>query len=113
MLTLKEHIEIHEAVTHMFADIDDHPFTDEQIDAAEFYELKWNPVSDQTELSIYDGNGATLATAGFSDPDLAIEVVEELFDLDEDDLLSLRNYEWADNFDDRVWDALQDDGTEE
>lgn len=110
MLQLNEFIQIDEMVEELF-EATQAMFTDEQIDAAEFFNLKWNPVSGQTELTVYDVNGEALASVGFDDPDIAIAVVEDLFELDEEDLLDLESYAWAGDVENRVYQYNQDDGT--
>jgi len=112
MLTLNEHLEI-SRVVQLFEG-EQTEFTDEQFERAEYYDLKWNPVSGNTILSIYDESGLKLGEIEFEDADIAIEFVDEYFDLDEEDLRDLQSYSWADdgdNYDDRVKNAVADDGT--
>lgn len=111
IMSLNEFIAIDEQVS-MLVEGESPVFTDEQIEKAEYYDLKWNPVSGNTELRIFDVAGQPLATVEFEDPEIAIEFVQEVFELDEDDVHDLENYAWADGFDDRVYNALQDDGTD-
>lgn len=110
MISLKEHIQITQAVHLMEGESP--VFTSEQLECAESYALKWNPISGMTVLCLYDAQGQGLGSMEFEDPDVAIAFVEEYFDLDDEDLADLESYEWAnDNYDDRVNDALADDGT--
>jgi len=95
MITLQEHIEISEKVLMFEGEAP--AFTEEQLEAAEFYQLKWNAVSGDTELYLYDVNGEGLGSVSFEDADIAIAFVEEYFDLDEDDILDLESYAWADD----------------
>lgn len=109
MISLKEHAEISRVMNLMEGESPQ--FTDEQLDAAESYALKWNPVSGNTILCLYDATDMCLGNMEFEDADVAIAFVEEYFDLDDDDLADLESYDWAnDNYDDRVVDASQADG---
>lgn len=113
MLTLNEHLEVSRVVNLMEGEQTE--FTDEQLELAEFYEMKFNPVSGNTILSVFDESGLKLASVEFEDADVAIAFVEEYFELDEDDLRDLDSYAWAndgeDNYDDRLQNAVADDGT--
>lgn len=110
MISLKEHIEITRVVQLMEGESPQ--FTDEQLQAAEFYTLKWNPVSGNTKLCLFNAASEQLGDMEFSDPDVAIAFVEEFFDIDDDEAADLESYAWAnDNYDDRVQNALADDGT--
>ena len=115
MLTLNEHLEISRVVSLMEGEQTE--FTDEQLDATEYYEMKYNPVSGNTILCLFDDAGQKLASVEFEDADVAIAFVEEYFDLDEDDVRDLESYDWAndgeDNYDDRLQNAVADDGTTE
>jgi hypothetical protein len=108
VIGLKEHIEISDKVNLMEGESPQ--FTDEQLDAADYYQLKWNAVSGNTVLSLYDANGDGLGSVEFEDADVAVAFIEEYFDLDEDELEKLENYSWvdddSDNYDDRVRDVL-------
>jgi hypothetical protein len=110
MISLKEHMEINRVVKLMEGESPQ--FTDEQLQAAESYALKWNPVSGNTILCLYDAADLSLGNMEFEDADVAIAFVEEYFDLEDDDLADLESYDWAnDNYDDRMLNALGDDGT--
>lgn len=110
MISLREHAEISRVVKLMEGESPH--FTDEQLDAAESYALKWNPVSGNTILCLYDAADLCLGTMEFEDADVAIAFIEEYFDLDDDEMSYIESYDWAnDNYDDRVLNALADDGT--
>lgn len=110
MISLKEHIEITRSVQLMEGESP--VFTAEQLECAASYALKWNPITGMTALWLYDDANQGLGSMEFEDPDVAIGFVEEYFDLDDDDLSELESYSWAnDNYDDRVQNALADDGT--
>lgn len=107
MISLKEHIEITRVVQLMEGESPQ--FTDEQLAAAEFYTLKWNPVSGNTKLCLYNAGGEGLGDMEFEDPDVAVAFVEEFFDIDDDETAELESYAWAnDNYADRVQNALAD-----
>jgi hypothetical protein len=114
MLTLTEHIEINEEVQRI-VESEQTSFTDEQIDKAEYFDLKWNPVSFKTALHIYDAAGLSLASVEFDDADVAIEYAMDVFEFDEEDLRDIDSYAWANdgNTELREYDALADDGTSE
>jgi hypothetical protein len=113
MIPLKEHLLI-EAELNNLMEADVVPqFTDEQIEKAEYFDLKWNAVTGKTMLCIYDENGEGLASVGFDDAEIAMAYAEEVFDMDEEDSMDMLSYAWTDNLEDRVYDALQDDGTSE
>lgn len=80
MLSLNEHKEINEAVQSM-----DTQFTDDLIDQAEYYDIEEDEVTLQTTVTIYDVNGAVLATANVEDYDVAMAYMEEVFYLEEYD----------------------------
>lgn len=110
MISLKEHIQISEMVQLMEGESPE--FTPEQLEAAEYYTLKWNAISGNTILCLFDAAGQGLGNVEFEDADIAIAFVEEYFDIDDDEIASLESYEWAnDNVDDREQNALADDGT--
>lgn len=111
MISLHEHIQIEEGIQLLEGEQTE--FTEEQYEKAEQYDLKWNPVSGNTILSIYDGAGLKLGDVEFEDAEIAIAFVEEYFELDEEDLRDLESYAWAsdDNLEDREIEAMQDDGT--
>ena len=110
MISLREHAEIGRVMKLMEGESPQ--FTDEQLEAAESYALKWNPVSGKTLLCLYDAADAGLGSMEFEDPDVAIAFVEEYFDLEDDDLSDLESYDWAnDTYDDRLLNAQSDDGT--
>jgi hypothetical protein len=112
LLQLQEFIDINEDLD-LVLESEQTQFTDEQLEKAEYFELKWNPVSGGTKLHIYDEAGEPLGSVEYPDEDVAIEMALELFDFEEDDLYDMESYAWAN--DDiqgtREWEALQDDGT--
>lgn len=110
MIDLKEYSKIYEEVERL-VESEQTFFTDEQIDQAEFYELKWNPVNFKTAIHIFDSAGQPIASVEFDDAEYAMEYVESIFELDEEDLLSLNSYQWASDIENRVYAALDDDGT--
>ena len=78
MLTLKEHMILSEMVQSL-----DNQFTDDLIDKAEYYNVEEDEVTLQTQITIYDTNGAVLTTATVEDYDMALAYMEEYFDLEE------------------------------
>lgn len=80
MLTLTEQQEISTLVESL-----DAQFTDDIIDAAEFYEVEEDPITLQTKITIFDANGGVLSTATVEDYDTAVAYMEETFDLEEYD----------------------------
>lgn len=94
MLKLSEHLLITEEVDRL-VESEQTEFTDEQIDKAAFYNLKWNPVSAKTILALYGEDGLQLSSVEFDDADVAIEYIQDIFDLDEDELEELDSYSWA------------------
>ncbi len=114
MLGLEQYIQINEAVDRL-VESEATTFTDEQIEKAEFFDLKWNPVSYKTALHIYDMNGEPLGSVEFEDEDIAIEYAMEIFEFDEEDLRDIESYAWANdgNTELLAYDVLQDDGTSE
>lgn len=93
MLSLNEHLQIDETLSLFEAE--ETSFTDQQLDAAEFYIFKLNPVSFGTEVTLYDAQQQPLGTMSFEDADIAIAFIEDLFDLDPEDLDYLESYAWA------------------
>lgn len=112
MITLSEHLEISEKMKLLEGESPD--FSDEQLDNAAFYKLRFNPVTGNTELYLYDDAEQGLGHTEFEDAEIAIAFIEELFDLDDEDLADLNDYTWAnedpeasdENYDNRVEDAL-------
>ena len=94
MLTLNEYIEIQEHVNTL-VESEQSFFTDEQIDQAAYYDLKFNPVSFMTVLSLHNEAGETLASVDFEDADVAIAYIEDTFDLEDGELEYLDSYAWA------------------
>jgi hypothetical protein len=111
MLQLNEFIEIQEKVESL-CEAEQSFFTDEQVDAAEFFDLKWNPVSCCTVFSIYNEAGEKLASIEFEDEDIALEYATSMFEFDEEDYRDLDSYAWAnDGKEMREYSVMQDDGT--
>lgn len=112
MLGLQEYININEAVDRL-VESEQTMFTDEQIEKAEFFDLKWNPVSFKTALHVYDINGESLGSVEFEDEDVAIEYAMELFEFEEEDLRDIESYAWANdgNTELREYEVTQDVGT--
>lgn len=84
MLTLDEHRELCEAIDNM-----DSVFTDDVIDSAEYYDIDEDPVNLLVTVTLYDADGAALASAKCEDYDVAISYLEHMVDLepiDEDDI---------------------------
>lgn len=110
MISLKEHIEISRVVQLMEGESPQ--FTEDQLQAAEFYTLKWNSVSGNTKLCLFNAASESLGDMEFEDPDVAIAFVEEFFDIDDEETANLESYAWAnDVYDDRLANAQADDGT--
>lgn len=111
MISLNEHIEINRVIN--LVEGEQTEFTEEQFEKAEYFDLKWNPVTANTILCIYDESGLKLGEVEFEDAEVAIAFVEEYFELDEEDIRDLESYAWAseDNYDDRVSHAIEDEGT--
>jgi hypothetical protein len=93
MLNLNEYTEIHEKMKLFEGESTE--FTDQQLDDAEFYQFKLNPVSYCTEVTLYNVAEEPLGTVSFEDADIAIAFIEELFDLEPEEAKSLENYDWA------------------
>lgn len=93
MLNLNEYTEIHEKMKLFEGESTE--FTDQQLDDAEFYQFKLNPVSYCTEVTLYNAAEEPLGTVSFEDADIAIAFIEELFDLEPEEAESLENYDWA------------------
>lgn len=112
MLTLSEHIEIEEKLK--LFEGESSIFTDEQLDAAESYEMKWVPYTGQTELYLYDVDDNGLGSVTFDDADIAIAFLEEYFELDDEELDDLESYSWATGVElDDDDEDYQDDGDED
>jgi hypothetical protein len=105
MLSLQDYTLINEEIEHLFEG-ELMQFSDDQIVQAEYYDIKWNPVSGKTEVNLYNSEAAPLGTMAFDDADIAIEFIEDNFDIDDDDVEELENYSWADNYDDRIYDTV-------
>lgn len=93
MLSLNEHIEINKVVQLMEGESP--TFTDEQLDAAEKYSIKWNHVTGNTSVTLFDNMDQSLGTVDFLDPDIAVAFLEEYFDLDDADKEALESYAWV------------------
>lgn len=94
MLPLTEFVQIQEDVQRL-VESEQTFFTDEQIDLAEYFDLKYNPVSCNTALCIYDADGQQLASVEFEDADIAIEYAMDIFEFEEDDMRDVDSYAWA------------------
>lgn len=95
MLSLQEFHNINEAVEQCLNESDAPEFSDDQIEATAYYELRYNEALMQTELHIFNELGESLGFMRFDDPDVAVVYVEETFELEEDELEGLDNYDWA------------------
>lgn len=95
MLTLQESIEIGDKLKLFEGEQTE--FTDQQLDDAEFFIFKLNPVSFDTEVTLYNGMKEPLGTVSFEDADIAIAFIDELFELDQTDLDDLLTYSWAES----------------
>ena len=95
ILTLQESIEIHEKMK-LLNEGEQTEFTDQQLDDAEFYVFKLNPVSYNTEVTLYNASEEPLGTVSFEDADIAIAFIEELFELEPEDMTYLDSYGWVD-----------------
>lgn len=93
MLNLNEYTEIHEKMKLFEGESTE--FTDQQLDDAEFYQFKLNPVSYCTEVTLYNAAEEPLGTVSFEDADIAIAFIEELFELDPEEAEGLENYDWV------------------
>jgi len=61
-------------------------FSDESIiDKAEYYDIEEDPVTLLITVTIYDENGAAIASTKVEDEDVAIAYLEEMFDLEVND----------------------------
>lgn len=112
MIPLSEFIAINEEITQL-CEAETSFFTDEQIEKAEYFDMKWDPVSFKTALHIYDVNGEPLASVQFEDADLAIEYAQDVFEFDEEDWRNIDSYAWANNGNTKLreYEVRQDDGT--
>jgi len=112
MLPLTEFVQIQEDVQRL-VESEQTFFTDEQIDLAEYFDLKYNPVSANTALCIYDADGQQLASVEFEDADIAIEYAMDIFEFEEDDMRDVDSYAWANdgNTDLRSYEVNQEAGT--
>lgn len=95
MLTLQESMEIHEKFKSLLIEGEQTEFTDQQLDDAEFYIFKLNPVSYNTEVTLYNASEEPLGTVSFEDADIAIAFIEELFELEPEDMTYLDSYGWV------------------
>lgn len=108
MTNFREYVRINEQV-NIICESEQTFFTDEQIEKAEYYDIQWNPVSANIDLRIFDEGGNGLGSVEFEDADLAIEYIETIFELDEEDRIDLNSYKWASSAEDRVYHSIQDD----
>ena len=93
MLTLEESVEIHDKVRLFEGEAP--YFTDEQMDKAEDFDIRLNPVTFGVDVTLYGAGEQSLGTVSFEDADIAIVFIEELFELDPEDLEWLESYAWA------------------
>ncbi len=77
MLSFDEYEEIMAAINTL-----DGQFTDDVIEKGEYYAIEEDPVTLFTVVTIYDANGAAIASAKVEDMDAAIVYMEEVFELD-------------------------------
>lgn len=111
MLELHESLEIHEKFKSLLAEGEQTEFTDQQLDDAEFYTFKTNPVSYATEVTLYNAAEEPLGTVSFEDADIAIAFIEELFELDPEDLEGLNSYSWLEDMADEFEQIQSDNQT--
>lgn len=80
MLTPDEYDEVIRDINTM-----DQQFTDDVIEKGEYYDIEEDPITLMTLVTIYDNNGAAIATAKVEDMDTAIVYMEEVFELEQID----------------------------
>lgn len=123
LLSLRESIEINE--TAEILDFNYPGFDEDVANKTQGYKIRWNPVSGNTVVALYDEADQHLVSIEFDDADIAIGFLEEMFELDDEELAWLEDYGWVeetkddvpattdDNLEDRVINTLSDDGTSE
>lgn len=79
-LTLKEYIQVDSLCEAWNTE-----FTDDQIESAEYFNIKYNAVSGKYMLVLYDVQGEPIGSVEYDDVDLMMAFIEEYFDLGEDD----------------------------
>lgn len=94
MLTLRESINLDMSFEQWQTNV-----TDDIIDQAEYYNLDWDAVAGKAVISLYDENSSVLCSVSFNDADMAIEFIQEYFELDESDVADLESYNWVNDFD--------------
>jgi hypothetical protein len=79
LISLKEYIEINNLCESF-----DSTFTDEQIELADMYSVKFNEVSQVYSLTLYNVAGDVIGTVDYPDPDILMAFIEETFDIEDD-----------------------------
>jgi hypothetical protein len=69
--------------------------TSEIEEKAESYDISWDVASQKTILSLFDTESNKLCAVRFENPMVAIGVLEELFDIGEEDLDELYSFNWV------------------
>ena len=67
----------------------DAQFTDDVLAKGEYYNIETDEITLQTIVTVYDDNGVPLVVANVEDPDVAVELLQDYFDLeplDDDDV---------------------------
>lgn len=80
MLSYEDYDEVIKDINTM-----DEQFTDDVIEKGEYYDIEEDPITLLTIVTIYDTNGAAIATAKVEDMDTAIVYMEEVFELEQID----------------------------
>ena len=80
VLTIDEQIEVDMSIDEI-----DQILTDEIIEQAEYYEIVEDEETWVTTVTLFDMDGEELVAVEFDDYDVAVAVMEEIFDLDYDD----------------------------
>lgn len=80
MLSLKESFEL-----DRLAEAWNTEFTDDQIEAAEYFNIKFNPVSNKYMLVLYDVQEEPIGSVEYDDVDFMMAFIEEYFDLGDEE----------------------------
>lgn len=91
MTFLKEYIEVDSVQSEIDA------LTDLELNSIESYSIEWDQDRETNILGLFDGDGEAVRIIEVDEPEVIVGILEELFELEEDDLEWLESYGWVED----------------
>lgn len=88
---LKEYIEVDSVQSEIDA------LTDFELDSIESYSIEWDQDRETNILVLFNSEGGAVRIIEVDEPEVIVGILEELFELEEDDLEWLESYGWVED----------------